>query len=316
MAVSRRELITYGAAGALTALAQGSSPAGAAAASQDTGGSSPSPMPMQVASDRSPRSAASGFDGYDMRDDLRPRRLTMAMWDQAYAMRHMPGGSFADYDRVLDESVERGYNTLRIDPMPQWIDLRKPDRILEWGDPHQPFMGWGLNSAVKGPVGLWIIDFIQELHKRPWLYYTMSGWWGMPGPPPEPAAPALLRRPANMVEGAEMWAVMLTDWKQRFGFDRLVYVDIANEVPYFFPDVNERLKKATGAGWDEVPTLSAAQISFMSDEVNKPLKLLRREFPELRFTVSIHGDLRWLDLPLETRLSRCALLCRRGSSLD
>jgi hypothetical protein len=29
------------------------------------------------------------------------------------------------------------------------------------------------------------------------------------------------------------------------------------------------------------------------------LGLLRREFPELRFTTSIHGDLRWLDVPLE-----------------
>ncbi len=26
---------------------------------------------------------------------------------------------------------------------------------------------------------------------------------------------------------------------------------------------------------------------------------LRREFPELRFTTSIHGDVRWFDVPLE-----------------
>jgi hypothetical protein len=221
------------------------------------------------------------------------------MWDQAYVMRHMPGGSFHDYDRVLDETVERGYNTARIDPMPEWVDLRQPDRILEWGDPHQPFMPWGWNTAVKGPAGLWIIDFVEKLHQRPSLNYTLSAWWGMPGPPPAPVAPAALREPANMAEGAEMWAVMLTDWKQRFGFDRLVYVDIANEVPYFFPGVQERFKKVSGASWHDSPALSAAQISFMADEVNKPLRLLRREFPELRFTASIHGDLRWLDIPVE-----------------
>ncbi len=300
MTVSRRKLITYGAAGALTALAT-SSTAGADGGSQDTAGSSlnPSATPVQVSTDRTPHSAASRLDGYDMRDSLEPRRLAMAMWDQAYVVRHLLGGSFADYDRVLDETVERGYNTIRIDPMPQWIDLRKPERTLEWGDPHQPFMPWGANTALKGPVGLWIIDFIHKLRKRPSLNYTLSAWWFMPGPPPAPAAPALLRRPTTMAEGAEMWAVMLTDWKQRFGFDHLIYVDIANEVPYFFPNVNERLKKATGAGWGDSPRLSAAQISFMAEEVNKPLRLLRREFPELRFTASIHGDLRWLDIPVE-----------------
>jgi hypothetical protein len=87
--------------------------------------------------------------------------------------------------------------------------------------------------------------------------------------------------------------------EKRFGFDRIVYVDIANETPYFFPGLQEQLKKATGAGFDEYPVFSTAQVSFLATEINKALGLLRREFPELRFTTSIHGDLRWLDVPLE-----------------
>jgi hypothetical protein len=102
-----------------------------------------------------------------------------------------------------------------------------------------------------------------------------------------------------MAEGAEMWATLLADWKKRFGFDRIVYVDIANETPYFFPGLLAQLKKATGAGFDEHPVFSAEQISFLANEINKALGLLRREFPELRFTTSIHGDLRWLDVPME-----------------
>ena len=135
MSVSRRELIAYGTVGALTALTKGR-PAIAEGAGQD--GPLSGQVPMQVATDRPPRLAASGSDGYDMRNDLKPRRLTIAMWDVAFALRHGPNGSFADYDRVLDDAVERGYNTLRIDPMPQWLDFSKPDRILEWPDPHQP----------------------------------------------------------------------------------------------------------------------------------------------------------------------------------
>jgi hypothetical protein len=61
----------------------------------------------------------------------------------------------------------------------------------------------------------------------------------------------------------------------------------------------DRLKKATGVGFDDLSSLSAAQISFLADEINKAMGLLRWDFPELRFTTSIHGDLRWLDVPLE-----------------
>lgn len=296
MAVSRRELIAYGTAGALTTLAQGRSAIGEGALQERL---QPSPMPSQVASDRVPNPEACAIDSYDMRNDLMPRRLTMAMWDMAYALRHQPGGSFANYDRVLDEAVARGFNTLRIDPMPQWLDLRRPERVLEWPDPHRPFMPWNWNTAVKGPVATWVIDFIQKLHKRASLYYTLSAWWIMPGNPHRPPCPAPLRKPTDMVDGAEMWATMLTDWKQRFGFDRLLYVDIANETPYFFPGFQERIKSTTGKGFGDLPAFSAEQIAFMAEEINKALALLRREFPELRFTTSIHGDLRWLDVPLE-----------------
>jgi hypothetical protein len=255
-------------------------------------------FPKQQPSDR--RATATGMgDPFDMREHLTPPRLTLAMWDQAFALRHRPGGSFADYDRVLDETVERGYNTVRLDPMPQWVDLTRPERVLKWPDPKLPLMPWCWNTGVEGPVGSWIIEFMEKLLARPFLNYTLSAWWfcnvppalGQPGPP-------VLRLPRNHQEGAELWIEMLHEWKRRFGFDRLVYVDLANEVPFFFPGVRERMKEETGADW-EVPVLSAAQIQFVAAELNGALRLLRREFPELRYTCSIHGDLRWLDIPVE-----------------
>ena len=115
MPLSRREVIAYTAVGALTAIGKG-----APAYAEGLVPESPlsDQAPLQLASDRPSRPSPTGPDGFDMRDHLSPRRLTMAMWDVAYALRHGPGGSFANYDRVLDEAVERGYNTLRIDPMP------------------------------------------------------------------------------------------------------------------------------------------------------------------------------------------------------
>ena len=147
MSISRREIIALGAAaGALSALSPISS---ARTIESSAEVQSASPMPTQVATDRPDTPQNGGIKAYDMRSGLKPGRLTLAMWDQAYALRHVPGESFEDYDRVLDETVERGYNTVRIDPMPQWVNLRDPGRVLDWGDPN----ALGLEQGCKRARG-------------------------------------------------------------------------------------------------------------------------------------------------------------------
>ncbi len=257
-------------------------------------------MPAQVPSARTAAPAARpAAGGFDPREQLTPRRLTFAMWDQAFLLRHGPGGSFADWDRVLDETIERGYNTVRLDPMPQWLDLTQPDQVLHWPDPQAPFLPWDWNTAVSAPAGRWLVEFMEKLLARPALHYTLSAWWFGLTPGHALQGPPVRRAPASHTEGAEMWAVMLREWKRRFGFDRLVYVDLANEVPYFFPGFLDRLKQDHGLDWGAVGAFTPAQAQAIAAELNPALALLRREFPELRFTLSIHGDLRWIDVPLE-----------------
>ncbi|MFH1006983.1 MAG: cellulase-like family protein [Candidatus Latescibacterota bacterium] len=250
-------------------------------------------FPTQFAGGVAPKTTLGTAGQWDIRESLSPKRLTMVMWDQAYALRHVPGGSFQDYDRVLDEAIERGYNTIRIDPMPQYVDLGRPERELHWPDPKQPFMPWGANTEITGPVGLWMIEFMEKLLSRK-LHYTLSAWWACD----ENHGPKPLRVPRTHVEAAEMWIKMLEQHKRRFGFEGLAYVDIANEVPYFLPGFQDALKEETGHGW-ELPHFSDAQRDFLSNDLNQAAFLLARAFPELRFTASIHGDLRWLEVPLE-----------------
>lgn len=257
-------------------------------------------MPAQVSAQPNRRPHASATSsGYDPREQLAPRRLTMAMWDQAFLLRHGPGGSFADWDRVLDETLERGYNTVRLDPMPQWIDLAAPDRELHWPDPQQPFMPWCWNTAVDAPAGRWLIEFMEKLLTRPAMHYTLSAWWFGFKAGSVHSGPPVLAQARNHTEGAELWAAQLREWEKRFGFDRLVYVDLANEVPFFFPGFLERMKKEHGLEWGAGAPFTAEQVAAIAAELNPPLAALRREFPALRFTASIHGDLRWLDVPLE-----------------
>ena len=40
-------------------------------------------------------------------------------------------------------------------------------------------------------------------------------------------------------------------------------------------------------------------ISFVANDLNGAMTCLQREFPELRFTASMHGDVRWLDIPVQ-----------------
>jgi hypothetical protein len=231
-----------------------------------------------------------------MRSALSPRRLTLVMWDQAFLLRHAPGCSYADHDKVLDETIERGYNTLRLDPLPQLIDLAHPETVIAWPDPRAPYMPWGWNQAGEGPLGQWLIEFIEKVQARR-LNYTLSAWWFNAASGHWNNLPASARVPDSHKDGAEIWIAMLREWKKRLGFDGLVYVDLANEVPYFLPGTLERLQQETGDDWS-VPRFSPRQVAYLETELNGSMALLQREFPEVRFTASIHGDLRWLDVPL------------------
>lgn len=232
---------------------------------------------------------------FDPRQQLNPRRLTLAMWDQAFLLRHIPGGSFENYERVLDEAIERGYNTLRLDPLPQLLDLAHPEVPITFPDPKTPHMPWCWNTAVEGPVGLWLVDFMEQLLRRR-LNYTLSAWW-FSGSSSNNTFPLQSKAPATHRAAAELWVELLHQWERRFGFEGLVYVDLANEVPYFLPGFMERFRQETGAAWGDQAKFTPRQVAFLKQELDEGLGLLQREFPMLRFTASIHGDLRWLDVP-------------------
>ncbi|RVT39439.1 cellulase-like family protein [Sphingobium algorifonticola] len=287
--LSRREMFGIGAAAAISAVGT----RGQAAPAQDG-----PEFPNQVASQaRSAKRSGKAplRSGFDMRDGLSPRRLTMAMWDQSFVLRHGPGGSFADFDRVLKETEDRRYNVVRIDPMPQYVDLKNTAQVHDWPDRGLPFVPWSPPpGAQKTPTARWIIDFMEKLLGRSTLHYTLSAWWfGWRG-----THLKATRTPENTMQAAEMWAVMLRDWQRLFGFDRLLYVDVVNEFPFFAPYVQSRFEKETGGGWGN-GAFTPTQVEWLIREINPALAALRGEFPQLRFNLSIHGDERWLDVPVE-----------------
>lgn len=227
---------------------------------------------------------ASTHKPFDMRRFLTPRRLTLAMWDFAFLTRHMAGDAFADYDRVLDEAVERGYNAIRIDPLPHVIDLTRPEALITRPKLERArFNPWDREAAVSGPLGAWLIDFMEKLLDRG-LYYCLSAW-----------SPALDQgtQPQNLQEVTDCFLRLLEAWRGRFGFDRCLYVDLSNEYPYFLNDHLQRIADAHGERW------SPAWCAFVSGEVNGVLRAARSAFPEVRFMVSLHDETPWINLGLE-----------------
>ncbi|RPJ39285.1 MAG: hypothetical protein EHM21_15850, partial [Chloroflexi bacterium] len=172
-----------------------------------------------------------------------------------------------------------------------------PETVFRWGDPRTPYMPWGWKAAGEGPLGQWTIDFMEKVLARR-LNYTLSAWWFTAQAENNPF-PAQALAPQTHLEAAELWAKLLREWQRRFGFEGLVYVDIANEVPYFLPGFIKKYEAQTGP-WDEGgQPFSEQQVAFLANDLNPAMSALQREFPEVRFTGSIHGDLRWLDVPLQ-----------------
>jgi hypothetical protein len=186
---------------------------------------------------------------------------------------------------------------VRLDPLPQLIDLAHPETVYAWPDPQAPYMPWGWNQAGEGPLGEWLIEFMQKLNQRR-LNYTLSAWWFNGNSGQANRLPDIARIPSDHTAGADLWITLLHEWKRRFGFDGLIYVDLANEVPYFLPGFMARYQAETGSGWDETDAFTPGQIAFLAGEINPAIARLQYAFPELRFTASIHGDYRWVDVPL------------------
>ena len=59
------------------------------------------------------------------------RSLPIVMWDFSWLERHHRYGSFEDYDRVIDELVDRGYEAVRIDVFPHLIAADTAIRTLQ-----------------------------------------------------------------------------------------------------------------------------------------------------------------------------------------
>ncbi len=207
--------------------------------------------------------------------DLRHPRA-IAMWDISWLLRRWPGAGFEDWDRALDELVERGYDAVRLEAFPHLLSL-DPDaewEFLPGADCHD----WAAPLPVQARPWPALADFTRRCRGRG-VAVGLSTWF------PQDATEARLRI-TSPEDHAAAWARTLELFEAEGLLDALLYVDLCNEWPHpnwapFF-----RAQPA-GAGHDDWSTEPA--MAWMRAAITA----LRPHSRGLPLTFSVLPNKRW-----------------------
>lgn len=233
----------------------------------------------------------------DIREELSPRRLTIAMWCFSWLHCHHPGGSFADFDKCTDELVERGFNCIRIECFPWIIGRQKPgEAVTIAADPHA---NWGHTPAdFKHRVDQELLELLQACQRKG-IHVILATW----GYGCREYLPVLQMDPEEALPlRHHVWEKTLDLIKAAGLFDCVAYVDLDQEFPHFSPvkasfkAASDKIEKAQAN--DPTSAMVEAGQTFEQDRFNQRQKDILKgymadglahfqfRYPELRFTYS------------------------------
>lgn len=147
--------------------------------------------------------------------------VAITMWDFGWLLRHYEGGGFEDWDKALDELVERGYNAIRMDCFPHLVAC---DDYDEFDFPYSPDKCsiWHHDRDVRVNVKEALKEFLPKCFKRN-IYIGLSTWIQWP-----------VQRP-RLMEKQDL----INAWDKTMQFlndndllHNILYVDFLNEYPY------------------------------------------------------------------------------------
>jgi len=239
------------------------------------------------------------FGNYDMRSELTPSRLTIAMWDFSWLNQHYKGGFFEDYNKVLDELLERGFNTVRIDAFPLVIG-KMDHKDQEVTIAAAPLENWGATDKDrKHAVITELLDFMKTAKEKNISVILSS--WALGG---VLEFPNLREDYTHPEEIWKAWEKVLDLLKKEDLLSHVVYVDFDQEFPYFSPvaeelnhlgQINMEPSASALAAMEAAGSVQAnfdklawnpRQMEFVRNYLNSTLTHFQHKYPELRFTFS------------------------------
>jgi hypothetical protein len=204
--------------------------------------------------------------------------LAITMWDFSWLERRWTGAGYEDWDQVLNELIERGYDAVRIDAYPHLLQAGpEKEWILkpEWNQ-----QAWGAPALTKiSHIQDHLIQFIS-LCKSKKIRVGLSTWYRQDMDDTR----MNIKTPHDL---AQIWKITLDALKKADVLDNIFYVDFCNEYPLscwapFLPKESGRA---------ELLRTSAEATRWMKESIAE----IKRYYPELNFTFSITSEYDALD---------------------
>ena len=194
--------------------------------------------------------------------------LAITMWDFSWLERRWPGAGYEDWDQVLGELVERGYDAVRIDAYPHLVsaDGGKIWEILPVWDQ----MNWGAQSLVRVQVLPALLEFIEKA-KAHGVVVGLSTWWRQD-------RDDLRMKISTPQDHAHVWIDTLEEFEKPACWTEILYVDLSNEfpIPIWTPYLYG------GPAGRELSRAEAKARNWMADSLQR----IREAFPETDYTFS------------------------------
>lgn len=209
-----------------------------------------------------------GFSSVVNHRDKNPiRPLAITMWDFSWLERRWPGGGYDDWDKVLDELVSRGYNSVRIDAYPHLIAAGAQK---EWTlKPVWDQNDWGSPGLLEVQVQPSLTSFIAKCKGRN-LKVGLSTWYREDADNTR----LLIDTPEKM---AANWIAVLDLLAGENLLDTILFVDLCNEWPAqiwtpFFK------AKRRGHDWSTPESM---------DWMKRAISTLKNKYPAIPYTFSM-----------------------------
>ncbi len=195
--------------------------------------------------------------------------LAITMWDFSWLERRWPGAGYEDWDQILDELIERGYNAVRVDAYPH-LAAYGPGR--EWTlEPCWNQQDWGSPALNRVQIQPALNTFIGKCRARG-IKVALSTWFRRD-------TERTWEKITSPEEFGRIWKVTLDGIAADNLLDALLYVDLCNEypldvwVPWFPQGQYTSRRSATGKEW-----------------MTRSLEVVRRAYPDLKYTFSFTSE--------------------------
>lgn len=196
--------------------------------------------------------------------------LAITMWDFSWLENKWPGAGYEDWDLVLDQLVERGYNAIRMDAYPHLVSENAEKewtlipvwRVSDWGSP-------AINKVKIQPM---MNEFISKCKDRN-IKIGLSSWFR------EDLDNTRMKISSPIILG-EIWIKTLKSIENAGLLDNIFYVDLCNEWPgsYWAPYFKNNPPELTWGAW-----YTENVMQWMEESI----KLVREEFPNIPLGYSI-----------------------------